>query len=824
MKQIDALFHPIFTELRYSSEINLYKPLQIEPEKFDGKLISVRHRSFHIEHIKLDLQINEQEKAISGKAAITLKPFLNGLQEVRLDAVGLSVSQVLLDNHPLSFETDPNQLIITLERAYTSEERLTLIIAYSAKPKKGLFFIEPDDAYPNRPCQVWSQGQPDDNAHWFPCCSMPADKYSSELSVTVNNRFIALSNGQLIQVSEDRKRSTKTFHWQQDQPHPSYLFSLVVGEYEETRTQVDGLELLYYIYKDHKEKAERIFGRTPAMLHFFAERFSHPYPFAKYSQAVVAEFTFGGMENTSATTLTDWVLTDDQVANDISYDDLIAHELAHQWYGNLVTCKSWQHNWLNEGFATYAEALWLEQAGGREDAALHLLQDHNQYLRQDLGEYRRSVISDCCHYAIDLFDRHAYQKGALILHMLRHMLGDEAFFKALKHYLHKHAFQAAETHDLKIAIEEVTGYQLDTFFQQWLYGCGYPEFEVRTEWQPGPGLLRLTVRQTQQLDDRTPLFRVPVDIELTTTKGNQLVRIMVERAEADYYFHLDSKPLMVVFDKGDYLIKTLRFTKSKQEYLYQLQHDSEVLGRMRAARELAAYDDETVIDKLATVLQEDTCWGVRVAAAITLGEISNVHARNALQTGYQQNSSARVRRACVWGLGNQPPDDALIDFLYNVVEHDQSYFVVAVALQAIANTRSERAFDLLASALSRDSYREVIRSATFLAFTHLEDKRAISHALTFSEYGRPAPAREAAIRALSELGKGNEQVYQHLTKLLKDPSWRVRLQSVKALGKLGDKRALPLLKAIEENEAIDHIKSVACTAIRTLATQSEKQA
>ncbi len=756
-----------------------------------------------------------------------MRPFLDGLREVELDAAGLAVREISNGKHKLAFETYPEKLIINLDRAYQSDESLTLKIAYDARPKKGMFFIEPDEGYPNRPRQVWTQGQPDDSAHWFPCFNAPGDKYSSELRVTVNNKYTALSNGRLIEVNEDRKRSCKTFHWRQDEPHASYLFSLIIGEFEEAHAKADALDLIYYIYKGHKDKVERIFGRTPQMVNLFCQRFGHAYPFAKYSQAIVSEFTFGGMENTSATTLTDWVLdwalAKESAARDINYDDLIAHELAHQWWGNLATCKSWQHNWLNEGFATYSEILWQEHALGKDEADFFRLQDYNQYLRQDLGESRRPVVDDRYAYPIELFDRHAYEKGALIVHMLRHMLGDEAFFKATKHYLHKHAFKNVETHDLRIAFEEATGQPLDRFFQQWLYRAGYPEFAVSAHWDRAQKLLRLNVRQQQQVDGETPLFHVPVDIEITTANEKRLTRIMVERAEADYYFPLDSKPLMVIFDKGDHILKTLRFDKSKEEHLYQLKHDSEALGRARAARELASYDDDQIVDALAAALLTDPFWGVSVAAASALGEIKSARARAALAQGYQQSKVARVRRAAIWGLGNCSPDDELIDLLRNVVERDDSDFVVAAALQAIANTKSERAFDLLIEALNRDSYREAIRSSAFIGLVNLKDKRAIPHALAFTEYGRPAQARDAAIRALGELGKGDDKVYDRILELLKDPSWRTRVNAIKALGKLNDKRAIARLKEIEQTEYLDHIKSAARGIYRSLAAQSEEK-
>ncbi|KAF0250050.1 MAG: Leucyl aminopeptidase [bacterium] len=820
---IDPLFHFLFLDLRFSGDLNFYKAFQPDRESPISLQHQAPNRDFDIEHIKLDLNIDEKQKSIFGQAFITLKPFLNGLSEIALDSVALAINQVSLAGKTLSFETYSNKLIITLDRTYDNSEAITLAITYSAKPRKGMFFIEPDQSYPKRHHQVWTQCQPDDAANWFPCYNAPQDKHTSEMHIRVNSKFTVISNGRLVSVSEDSKNATKTFHWHQEQPHASYLMSLIVGEYEEISQEVNGLALSYLIYKGQKEKVEKIFGRTERMLKLFVEKFGHNYPYAKYSQTLVSDFTFSGMENTSATTLTDilleWALTKDSTAQDISHDELIAHELAHQWWGNLVTCKSWNHNWLNEGFASYSEVIWREHAFGKEDAALYRLQDFNEYLRQDLGESRRPVVFDQYAYSVELFDRHAYQKGSLIVHMLRKELGEEAFFKGIKHYLHKHAFKVTETHDLKIALEEATGRQLDTFFQQWLYRAGYPEFSVTSHWDREQKLLRLNVCQTQKVDQETPLFRLPIAVEITTAKECKEIKIFVEKAEADYYFPLESKPLMVVFDKGDHILKTLTFPKSKEEYLYQLKHD-EVLGRIRAACELVNFNDDQVIDALALSLQEDLAWGVAVAAAISLSELKTTNSRIVLEKNYLTSKHGAVRRACVWALGKFDLDDNLVKFLRNVIENDGSDFVVAIALQAIANTKSEQAFDIISAALERQSYREVIVNGAFTAFIQLKEKRAIGLAIKLSEYGRPVPARDGAIRFLGEGGKGDEKAFERLLELLKDPAWRTRFQVCKALGKFGDKRAIPLLKTVEKEEAIDHIKSVAYGVYQALEKQA----
>ena len=857
----DPLIHPAFLDPRQWADVNLYElvpPVEREPPA--GPEHHAPDRRFDIKHLRLDLRFDEERGGISGSARLTLAPFADGFAHFELDGAEMSVTGVSLiqqtsagdgqgemngqpqltasTNHsvPLAFETHQEKIAVELDRAYARDELLTVEIAYACCPRKGLFFIQPDDAYPHKPRQVWSQGETEDAHWWFPCFDAPNQKMTTELIATVKENYFALSNGWLVAATENPAERTKTYHWRQDQPHPAYLVTVVIGEYDHIRAHLDGLPVDYYVYPERQEEGQRLFANTPQMIEFFADRFGYPYPYPKYAQILVDDFLFGAMENTSATTVTDRVLLDERAAVDLNYDDLVAHELAHQWWGDLVTCKHWSQIWLNESFATYSEYLWREHTRGGDEARFVLFQDFLVYLREDRTSYRRPVVHSRYRYSEELMDRHAYEKGSCVVDMLRSTLGDDAFFRSLAHYLKKFEFGVAETNDFKVAIEEATGRNLHWFFDQWLYKAGYPELEVEYEWQREQKVLRLSVKQVQQLEDKeVPLFRLPVEIEIVTAEPGEVIeterraryRVVVEKAEQDFYFPCELKPRMVAFDKGHRMFKLMRFPKSAQELVYQLTHDDDLMGRVRAARELGAYKGEEIVGALQRVLAGDDFWAVRMGAALSLGEVGGESARAALVEAYHASRDARVRRGCVWAMGSFK-DDAAVDFLRAALEGDESYFVGVAAIRALANIGTDRAYDILSAALTRNSWQEVIRSAVFHGFAQAKEKRAVDLAVAHSRYGEHPAARVAAIACLGALGKelrkdqADDRVVDHLIELLKDKSIRARTAAVRALGKVGNKRALGPLREAESRECLDQLKAALRDAIELLEKQGQK--
>lgn len=828
-RHTDALLHPAFLDPRWTAALNPYDetPPPAQPP-IGAPVNETRSRNFDIKHIRLALNINPSEVFVEGTAAITLTPFSDGLEMLSFDASELNVHKVRRGARLLEFESFTDKLVVIPDAPLRRGKPVELRISYNARPRRGLFFIAPDQEYPDKPVQVWSQGEAEDNHAWFPCTDSPNQRQTTETVITVPERFTVLSNGRLISEKHDARRARRTFHWRQDEPHPAYLVSIVIGEYEEITARCGGgkLPVIYYTYPGTSKEARRLFGKTPEMIRYFSKLFGYEYPYPKYAQVVVDEFIFGAMENTSITTCTDRCLHDATTELDFNYHDIVAHELAHQWWGDLLTPKSWKHTWLKESFATYAEALWLEHTEGSDEARFSMIQDFNVYLMEDRDRYRRPIVYDRYDFPVEVYDRHAYQKGGIVLDMLRYVLGDAPFFRTLAHYAHKHAWQSVETNDLNVAIEEVTGQNLDWFFEEWLYRSGYPEFEVSHHYDAGNGSLHIVVKQVQDTVDGTPVFRMPIEIEVISKTAPRTFRVEVERAEHEFYFAVDERPLAVLFDPGDHVLKTCRHEKSKQELLYQLQHAPQFAARMLAAHDLAAFKDKDVVNALRRALLQDGFGPVRMAGAVALAGIGGEKAREALDESLKKNPEARVRRATAWALGRFRKDQAAISALIRAIQRDASYFVVAFALRALAHAAGEDAYETLIGTLGRDSYQDVVRATVFDALAIAKERRGIALAIDHTAYGVQPSVRVAATMALGSLGKEyadeRDPIYQKLVALLEDKAFRVRLAAVKALALLGDKRAVGPLRATDQREAIHIIKSAARGSIRMLEEKAKK--
>lgn len=826
-RHTDALFHPAFLDPRYTSALNPYDETPPPVQKpVDSPSHETRSRDFDIRHIRIALSIDPPDRLIEGTAHITLAPFRDGLEQLEFDAFELNVTEVRAGKQKLEFESFTDKLVVCMARPVRRGAEVTLRVEYNARPRRGLFFIAPDEAYPQKPVQVWSQGECEDNRAWFPCFDSPNGRQTTETIITVPERFRVLSNGALVSEKRDAKRGLKTFHWRQDETHPAYLVSIVVGEFEEIEARARNLPVTYYTYPGKTREARLLFGKTPEMIRHFSKLFGYDYPYPKYAQVVVDEFTAGAMENTSVTTCTDRALHDEKTELDFNYHDIVAHELAHQWWGDLLTPKSWKHVWLKESFATYAEFLWTEHAEGRDEARFFMMQDGNIYMMEDRDRYRRPIVYDRYDFPMEIYDRHAYQKGGLVLGMLRYVLGDDAFFRTLAVYARKHEWGSVETNDFKVAIEETTGQNLDWFFDQWLYGRGYPEFEVKHSYDGPLGVLKVEVKQVQETEDGTPIFRMPVEIEVIAKNSARTFRVQVEREEQEFYFSVDERPLAVLFDAGDRILKTLRHEKSRQELLYQLHYARAFTARIRAARDLEAFKDEETVGTLRRAIVQDAFGPVRMAAAIALARIGTDVARDCLIGALKRNVEARVRRAIAWSLGHFRKDDKAISALTRLVQKDESYFVAAFAMRALAQAAGDAAYETLIGMLGRDSYQDVLRATVFDALAIAKDRRGVALSIDHTAYGVPPPVRVAATMSLGTLGKEHseerETVYEKLVKLLEDKTFRVKLAAIKALGVLGDERAIAPLRALDEREAIDILRSAARGTIRTLEEKGKE--
>ncbi len=793
-----------------------------------------RDRVVDVRHIKLDVSIDPKAKRIEGAAHTTFVPINDGVTHVEFDAVEMTIKSVKLaasgaasprprrgrgaggeggSERPLPYTYDDGKLRIELGEGRKAGEELTTVVEYSAIPRRGLYFIGPDKGYPKKPVQVWSQGQDEDSRHWFPCVDFPNEMATSELIVTVPTPLTAVGNGELISIDENKSKKTRTFHFYQSRPHVAYLLSVAAADFAEITEKVDGIPVQYYVQKGRESQAKPALGRTPEMLRFFGERTGVPYPYAKYAQVCVGDFIFGGMENVSATTLTDTCLFDKKAEPDAAdnTDGLVAHELAHQWFGDLLTCRDWAHGWLNEGFATYFDELFAEHHRGVDVLRYEMRINQEIYLGDDTRRYRRPIVDNVYNEPIDLFDRQFYEKGGWVLHMLRYNLGDELFWKSIRHYVAKHQGGNVTTPDLQRSIEEATGRNMDRFFEQWVYGAGHPQFNVSFEFDDKTKQGKLTVKQTQSSEHRTAeVFHTPVDVNFGYDgQENELYRIEIHEREQSFYFSLPEKPKLVCFDYGGWLLKTVEFKKSAEQLVYELKHDGDVLGRIDGASALAKLGTKEAVDALKDAVLKDKFFAVQGRAARALGSMGTEAALEAL-LACTTVANARARRAVFAALG-EFRDEAPLErgakaaaALEAVLKKgDKSYYAEAEATASIGKTRSKRAFAALQAQLKKESHNDVIRLMAFTGFAELRDQRALPLAVEWTVYGKSPQVRTAATMCIARLAKlvdNKEAALDRLTELLDDPDLRVKIAAIGALEQLGEDRAIGALSRTADRD------------------------
>ncbi len=780
-----------------------------------------RDRAVDIRHVKLELNVNPEKKTLEGTVRIELTPIVDNVTRLQFDAIELDVKDVKLNGTQVNFENTGRNIVVDLDKALKTSEQVIISIKYSGQPRRGLYFIGPDKSYPDRPYQAWTQGEDEDTRYWFPCYDYPDDKATSELIVTVPQKFLAISNGSLVETKEDKAKGTKTYHWKQDIPHSSYLTSLVVGEYSVIKENVDDVELQYYVPKGQDEDAKRSFDKTPKMVRFFGEYFGVKYPYPKYAQVIVSDFIFGGMENISATTLTWNTLHDKRAHLDFTSDDLVAHELAHQWWGDLLTCRDWSHAWLNEGFATYCETLFKEQDLGMEEAAYYQMQDLSDYLQEDKERYRRPIVTKIYAEPTELFDRHLYEKGGLVLNTLRYYVGDELFQKGLSLYANTFREKVVETSDFRRSMEDATGKSLEGFFDQWVHHAGHPEFKVGYEWDDNAKMASLAVSQTQVAEGETPaVFQTPVDVSFALSKGVQTRKIMITQRDETFHFSFPEKPKDVEFDPGNWILKTLEFEKPKTMLLHQLQNDKNAVGRIRAAQRLSKHVGEDVIEALKIAGLKDPFWGVQAEAAKSLGIIRTSDALRALLSCVK-TKHPKARKAAVKALGEFRDEEAAKALIAVLEEGDPSYYVEGEAARSLGKTKSPKAFDVLKRNLRKESHAEAIRIGVFDGYGELKDPQAIPIVTEWTRYGKPHLARTAATTALGKLGEAKPEVTEHLIHLLDDPWFRVRIEAAIALGDLLEAKAVDPLNRVIERELDGRVKRRAREAVRKIQAGRE---
>jgi aminopeptidase N len=524
-----------------------------------------RNHDFDVQNYRIQVSFDRAKKEVFGDTTISFKPLRDGMRSIEFDAVELAIGSVALEpsSTPLQFRNTKRTVTVTLDKPYGPEDVVSVRFKYKAKPVKGIYFVDADSGHS---AQIWTQGEPDEARHWFPSFDFPSDKATTEQIITADKDDTVVGNGELIAKTQNAD-GTQSWHYRMNVPHSTYLVSFVIGKYELVAERYKDVALGYYVYPGKEKTARNAYERTADMLKVFEELTGIGYPYNKYDQTIVANFQFGGMENITATTMADTeIFFADSDIGKYAVMDLVSHELAHSWFGNLVTCRNWAELWLNEGFATFMEAAYREKAFSREDYQAKIRRDAATYLVDDtINGKRHGLYNQRAGNVASLFDNPAttYNKGGVVLHMLREQVGNNNFWKAVNAYLIKHRLGNVESTDLQKAMEAVSGQDLKWFFDQWVYGVGAPKLDIRKTYSASSKTLRLTVTQNQKPVEMVPsTFKLPLDVEIITSSGKRSEKIEVKRRMETFSFPVDASPTEVNLDPNERIpLKTVNDRK-----------------------------------------------------------------------------------------------------------------------------------------------------------------------------------------------------------------------------------------------------------------------
>lgn len=816
-----------------------FNPFLQDEEKGPKKLPPVnwiRSRNVDIKHLAIDLRFDWEKEQAYGSTVVTLTPLME-FDRFTLDAASMTINSVISgDGKPMQYKydgaKDNDNLEIALDRVFQPGETIVVKVDYRTNHVnkadgdtaigsfgKGLRFIKPTPDNPKKPRQIWSQGETEFNRYWFPSYDSPNDFRTTELRATVDKPYTVVSNGTLVETKENAD-NTRTFYWKMDTPYTNYLTSIVVGEYREVVQNSDGIPVTNYAYPAETKEVAATVKNLPATIKFFSDITGIKYPYTKYSQTFVEDFG-GGMENITATTQIEEMIHDERELLDEDSESLQAHELAHQWFGNYVTCRDWGQIWLNESFATYLQAMWHEKLKGKDYFLFNDVMS-NQQQALDTWEQgnRRPIITKYYANKDAMFDNYAYPRGGAVLHMLRKHLGDKAFLKALNHYLVSNAHQPVSTEDFRIAIEETSGQSMDWFFDQWLYKMGHPIFEVSDKWENGK--LTLTVKQTQKIDilnefPQVEFFQTFVDVEI----DGQIKRVWIEpKAENTFTFDAATKPKLINFDHEGTLIKELTFNKSTEDLIYQAKNDKDVLGRHWAMTQLGnKFDNSPEKPRILTAIREmaggDTSADNRKAALNKVQELivpQEVPGEDtppvkldsetlALALKLLKDENSLIRAGAVDLLAQT--EDVKHAGIYTSMLSDRSYSVVESAAAALGATKTPGAYNEMIKLANTPSWRDRIPAAGLSGLAELGDKRAFDLAFKMaSDQSRSSVLRSAALRVVGKTGKGNPKAFPFVLGLFKkslaDGDMGMLFNSVQATIDLVDPKGQEVFDTLKE--------------------------
>jgi aminopeptidase N len=781
-------------------------------------------RDADIVHLKIDVTPDFDHRSIRGTTTIRFIPVYKPLTELRLNGVALNVEAVRSPDGIRDFAVGQEYVTVTFASPLPVGKESQIEIDYQATPQMGLYFRTPKMGYKESDTHLWTQGETHEARHWFPCFDHPNERASTEVICRIPPSMNAFSNGELLSEELDPKSGLKAVHWMQRKPHASYLVCLVAGHFKSLEAKHRDISLKFHTQPSLIEHAHNAFADTPQIMAYFEEEIGLNFPWHKYDQVTIADFMWGGMENTSLTTLTQGTIHSSETENIHTSYGLDAHEMAHQWFGDYVTCQDWSHLWLNEGFATYYSHLYEGHKFGRDQLLYGLYNDAEGNILRQVDDKRPIVYRDYG-ASMEQFDYRSYPKGSWVLHMLRSQMGQDVYRQAIRQYLERHALGNATTPDLKRVIEEVTGRSWDAFFDQWLYRPRFPDIRVDYAWSAEDKLAEVKIRQTHTVDNDVPVYHFPVTLRFIV--GDKVIdeRVDVDAMEKVVMVPLPEQPRIVRFDPEYSLLARVTMELPEKMLLEQLVYQPDVIGRLRAVEALKGRKSSNVVEALTKTLREDPFHGVRLEACDALSSQGSDAAIAALEGSLSQ-ADARVRNRVVSALARIYRPETL-QKLQQIIDQEKNPAIIADAIRGLAKFQNDESRKRLRAMLYKDSYNHEIALAAIDAMRAHDDPAFVPDVMAWIQAKRGDIGRRQlgqAVEAASYLAREDEDkesVRKLLQELLHDSNPWMQIAGIRGLATLRDRGSNTLIQAMSAS-GDRRVATAATEALKSLDTEVEK--
>lgn len=791
-----------------------------------------RVRTYDVKHIDIKVKINLNAKEVEGNVKTTITPLNDGMTEFETDAMALRINYVK-DNkgNDLRYEYDSKKLKIFTSDKLNTDDSLVYEVDYACNPQRGMHFIYPDEFNPSLPYQVWTQGESEYNKYWLPVYDYPNDKATFEVRIVTDKKYMTLSNGYLNSSADIEGTEYKEDHWIMDKPNSTYLIMIAAGEFNVTEDNTSGIPVQSYTGIDiNRKDAEFTFRSTGEMLKAFNEFFGYSYPWNKYSQIAVEEFIYGGMENTTVTVLNKRLIIDEETEKSYSPESTISHELGHQWWGDLITCRNWKEFWINESFATYSTAVWKEYKYGNDEYDYDIFRNSEDAMRADSVIGRYPILG-----TYGNLNQNVYDKGSVILNTFRYILGDK-FKTALKTLLEDNEFNVVETKDVANAFSKSYGENLDDYFEQWIVKAGYPEFKVNYKYDENKKEVRLNVMQVQKTDSLTPVFRIPMDIRLKNSDENIIKKIDINSEEETIVIPMNRIPDFVVFDYGNNIMDKTYFEKPFSDWKNQIEQSEDAVDRITGLRGIEAYfnkmnpdninvsysgyDNEDVFRNIEHSLNNDKFWGVRTEAAIILGRSNDPEkAFGILSSAYEKESNYRIKREIINSIGVLKSSRSK-EFIMNLLKNEINHYLLAQCISALKNYEKTEIYDAVIPFINTESHRNVIMNNVIEALDTADngyDDGRIKTAMMSIAFGKDIEGmlRARAINSLRKYAK-DEDVKENARRVTKINSVFVKRAAINLLAASGDESQIIFLEELGRKTTDEGIKNIITSAVKKL--------